>query len=140
MIMSKFVETEYGSTVEILKFPDHYVALAVMVDDTGVEVDPVTGKKTVPKGTLVGGTTGSVLGDLAIPVEDKFVAGAPDSAAGAEGVLMNDVDVTYGPKEGAMIIHGFIAQDKLPYADPTAVVGAVKTDAAEAFSMIKFIK
>jgi len=30
--MSKFVETEYGSTKEILKFPDHYVALAVMVD------------------------------------------------------------------------------------------------------------
>jgi hypothetical protein len=50
--MSKFVEKEYGSTKEILKFPDHYVALAVMVGDTGVAADPATGKKIVQRAPL----------------------------------------------------------------------------------------
>lgn len=148
--MSKFVETEYGSTKEILKFPDHYVALAVMVDDEGIAPNE-NGKKIVPKGTIVGGISGSVIDDLTIHVGEKivFTAGDPQgepptedtwSAIGAEGVLKNDVDVTYGPKEGAMVIHGFIAIDKLPYDNNGAVVAAVRADAAEAFSMIKFIK
>jgi hypothetical protein len=245
--MSKFAETEYVSTKEILKFPDHYVALAVMVDDNGVVADE-NGKKIIKKGTIVGGatkdvldnldepvvnkyvptkyaslTTGTVAGDnsivwtavaggtagndvsitivdpgtesaaLAITVSNKDISvalatgadtvetstaeevaaainahaqakllvkadasgnavneatvaavsktslanGAAASATGAEGVLFNDVDVTYGDKEGAMIIHGFIAVDKLPY-------GANNAEAADTsaslLGMIKFIK
>jgi len=243
MNVSKFVETEYGSTKEILKFPDHYVALAVMVDD---DVPAVDGKKIVPKGTIVGGKTKAVLDNLDEPVVGKYaievksslvagtagedsavlftalaagdegdavsititdpgtasqdltvtvsdkditislatgadtvevstakevadavnadtdakllvaasyygdgagvvaaksktsLAGGADSAAtGAEGVLMNDVDVTHGDKEGAMLIHGFVAVDKLPYGtsnvDAAAKAGAL-------LGMVKFIK
>lgn len=247
--MSKFVETEFISTKEILKFPDHYVALAVMVDDDGV--DAVDGKKIVPKGTIVGGKTGSVLTDVSEPVTEKhadpavaaklitgedasgdggdntkitFTAvtaghlgnlisveledpgsanqsldctvtgfkivvslatgadkgitstpativakvngtaaaallvtaagtgtdaveavpethlsgGADPAATGAEGVLMNDIDVTYGAKEGAMIIHGFIAIDKMPYGNDNGTVAAA---AARVLApAIKFIK
>jgi len=138
--MSKFVETAYGSTKEILKFPDHYVALAVMVDDTGVTA--VNGKKIVPKGTIVGGKENSVLTALDEPVADKFVAATEEpeadaSATGAEGVLLNDVDVTYGPKEGAMLIHGFVAIDKLPYGEENEDAAEV---AGELLPMIKFIK
>ncbi len=125
--MSKFTEQEYGSTREILKFPDHYVAIAVTVDDEGVTANAY-GKKIVPKGTIVGGKDDSVFSSLSKPVANKIiVAGDPPavSAVGAEGVLMNDVDVTYGPKEGAMIIHGFVAIDKLPYDNPAEVVEAV---------------
>ena len=247
--MSKFVETEYGSTKEILKFPDHYVALAVMVGDSGVAA--VNGKKIVPKGTIVGGATASVLENLDQAVAGKYVpiktatlltgsadddnvivwtavtagaagndveikmvvggttaalsvavaakvitvtvantdgtatstakevadkinadasakvlvvataanpdstkavaaveqtalAGGADAAiTGAEGVLMNDVDVTYGPKEGAMIIHGFVKIDALPYGTANAAIpGLIAADAAaaKAFSAIKFIK
>lgn len=137
--MSKFLETEFVSTKEILKFPDHYVALAVMVSDDGVEANDA-GKKIVPKGTIVGGKTKAVLDNLGEPVVDKFVAadGEEDaSAEGAEGVLLNDVDVTHGAKEGAMLIHGFVAVDKLPYGDDNA--DAAET-AAEVLPMIKFIK
>lgn len=138
--MSKFVETEYGSTREILKFPDHYVALAVMVDDTGVSA--VNGKKIVPKGTIIGGKENPVLTALDEPVADKFVAATEEpeaeaSADGAEGVLLNDVDVTHGPKEGAMIIHGFVAIDKLPYGDDNEE--AVEA-AGVLLPMVKFIK
>lgn len=138
--MSKFVETEYMSTKEILKFPDHYVAIPVMVDDAGVTPDE-SGKKIVKKGTIVGGKTGSVFDSLDVPVVDKVaVNGDTVTADGAEGVLMYDVDVTYGPKDGAMIVHGFIKIDALPYDDPVKVVEAVRNDAAQAFSMIKFVK
>lgn len=243
--MSKFIETEFVSTKEILKFPDHYVAMAVMVDDAGITAD-ANGKKIIKKGTIVGGKTKAVLDNLDEPVGDKYVAaicasltvnstvengaltltalaggtggndisitivdpatasatlgvvvsskditvnlatnddseetstakqvaeainadaaakllvkatyagtgagivgakaktslaeGADSAATGAEGVLMNDVDVTYGDKEGAMIIHGFIAVDKLPYgannADAAAKAGAI-------LGAVKFIK
>lgn len=52
--MSKFVETIYTNSKEILKFPDHYVNAAVTVDDTGVTAN-ADGKKIVPAGTIVGG-------------------------------------------------------------------------------------
>jgi len=137
--MSKFLETEFVSTKEILKFPDHYVALAVMVDDDGIQANE-DGKKIVPKGTIVGGKTKAVLDNRGEPVVDKFVAadGEEDaSAEGAEGVLLNDVDVTHGAKEGAMLIHGFVAVDKLPYGDDNADAAGT---AAEVLPMIKFIK
>ncbi len=122
--MSKYVETEYLNRKEILKFPDHYVALAVMVSDEGVSTN-ADGKKIVPAGTIVGGATKPVLDN-----RDELVTEKND--ADAEGVLLNDVDVTYGPAPGAMILHGFVATDKLP-DEPTA-------DAKGALPMIKFIK
>jgi len=75
-------------------------------------------------------------------VVNKFVAATEEpeaaaSATGAEGVLLNDVDVTHGPKEGAMIIHGFVAIDKLPYGeDNEDAAGAAGT----LLPMIKLIK
>jgi hypothetical protein len=243
--MSKFTVSEYASTKEILKFPDHYVAMAVLVSDTGVVADAY-GKKIVPKGTIVGGAENPVLDNLDEAVVDKYVPptkaylvagtaganssvlfealaagtegnsisititdpgttsqelavsvsdgditialgtdengdenstaeevaaavnanadakllvkataggdgkgvvaaktktslanGADYSATGAEGVLMNDVDVTYGPRESAMIIHGFIAIDKLPYGDGNSQVPAAVGNLLPA---IKFIK
>lgn len=248
--MSKFVEQEYGSTKEILKFPDHYVALAVMVSDSGVTANEF-GKKIVPKGTIVGGASAAVLENLGEAVVNKFVdaayakktigsadsnnailltalepgAGgndisitltAPDeasqelavsvsgtditvslatsaekaitstaaevaaainedeeasalvtatadienndggsgvcaavaktsladgnngSATGAEGVLKNDIDVTYGPKEGAMVIHGFVKIDALPYGAKNELAAAAA--ATVLAPGVKFIK
>lgn len=112
--MSKFVVTEYGNRTEILKFPDHYVALAVSVDDTGVEPNE-HGKKIIPAGTIVGG---GVLLDPNAKVTEKNSA---TDGADAEGVLLNDVDVTYGPAPGAMVIHGFIDLNKIP-KEPDATV------------------
>lgn len=113
--MSKFVETTYGTPKQILKFPDHYVALAVTVDDTGVTPD-ANGRKIVPAGTILGG---------------GFIADATKKAVAAndetsEGLLFNDTDVTYGPAPGAAIIHGFIDLNKLPVAPAAAAITALK--------------
>jgi hypothetical protein len=124
--MSKFVTTTYGNKKEILKFPDHYVALGVMVDDAGITVN-TDGKKIVPAGTIVGG---GVLVDNTKKVSEKNTqggeAGSEGAAVDAEGVLLNDVDVTYGPASGAMIVHGFIALDKLPETPAAEAAGALK--------------
>lgn len=123
--MSKFVQSTYTNKKEILKFPDHYVAIAVTVDDTGITANS-DGKKIVKAGTLVGG------GTLADPT--KKVVEKNDATVGkdAEGILLNDVDVTYGSAPGAMVVHGFIDLNKLPKApDPTAVT---------ALQQITFIK
>ena len=108
----KFVETTYTNKKEILKYPDHYVAVAVTVDDTGITAN-ADGKKIVPAGTILGG------GVLADPTALASKAVTTDGVSDAEGVLMNDTDVTYGPASGAMIIHGFIDEGKIPAA-PTA--------------------
>ncbi|MBG9944684.1 hypothetical protein ABE237_00785 [Brevibacillus formosus] len=119
--MSKVVVTQYGTPKQILKFPDHYVALAVTVDDTGIVAGP-DGRKIVPAGTIIGG---GFLAD-----ETKKAVAANDATA--EGVLFNDTDVTYGPAPGAAIVHGFIDIDKIPTAPAAAAVTAL--------NMIKFIK
>ena len=244
--LSKFVQTDYLNKKEILKFPDHYVALAVMVDDSGVSAD-ADGKKIVPAGTIVGGKDAPVLENLDQPVVNKntppakatknfavaedgggeninltltavepgaagnsisltmssqnaatsgkvevavtgtdiivkpvvnegtvtstigdvvnainanaaakalVVASAPDdvlttvitkdvtktfladgsdgTVTDAEGILLNDVDVTYGPAPGAMLIHGFVDLNKLPEVPAFG--------AAAALPMIAFIK
>lgn len=112
--MSKFVETEYGNTTGILKFPDHYVNMAVTVSDAGVVA--VGGKKIVPAGTILGGGF----------LTDDTVKAAKANGATAEGVLFNDTDVTHGPASGAALIHGFIAVDKLPEAPTTEAIAALK--------------
>lgn len=121
--MSKFVETTYSGTKDILKFPDHYVAIAVTVDNAGI-VANAQGKKIVPAGTIVGGKAAPVLSNLNQPVQKKNTQAVDANLA--EGVLKNDVDVTHGPASGAMIIHGFIKTDALPEAPAAAAVTALK--------------
>lgn len=123
--MSKFIETTYTNKKEILKFPDHYVAVAVTLDDTGITVN-AEGRKIIPAGTILGG---GVLANPAALAKKAVTTtgeeGAPDTSD-AEGVLFNDVDVTYGPAPGAMIIHGFIAVDKIPASPDAAEATALK--------------
>lgn len=111
----KFVQTDYSSKKNILKFPSHFVAIAVTVDDTGITANS-DGKKIVAAGTIIGGVSDSVLSDDTQLVSEKNsdgVAGAAGAAVDAEGVLLEDVDVTYGAAPGAMVIHGFIDLGKL---------------------------
>lgn len=117
----KFTETHYGNKKGILKFPDHYVNVAVTVSDVGVATN-AEGKKIVPAGTILGG------GFLV----DDTVKAVKANGATAEGVLFNDTDVTYGSAPGAAMLHGFVALDKLPEA-PTA-------EAIAALTQITFLK
>lgn len=123
--MSKFIKTEHGTPKEILKLVNHFVAIPVTIDDTGVTPDE-TGHKIVPAGTILGGGILNDPSKLAVKTNDET------TGAQAEGVLLYDVDVTYGPKEGALIIHGFIDLNKL--SEPPHAT------AIEALKQITFIK
>lgn len=102
----KFTEKKYLSEKEILA-TKNYEALGVMVDDAGIVA--VNGLKIVPAGTVVGGKTKPTLINLQEPVHKKV-------DALAEGVLLHDVDVTYGPGVGTMVIRGNINLNNLPEA------------------------
>lgn len=121
--MSKFVTTSYLSSKDILKFPNHFVAIPVTIDDTGI-VSNSDGKKIVPAGTIIG-TVGanSILSDDTMKAKD--VNNTTDGSK-AEGVLLEDVDVSYGPASGSMVIHGFVGLDNLPNAPVADVVTALK--------------
>ncbi|KKB34638.1 hypothetical protein [Bacillus thermotolerans] len=115
----KFTETIYTNKREILKFPDHYVNLAVTVDDADVPANS-EGRKVVPAGTIIGG------GFLSDPAVRAVKATTLDGVSNAEGILLDDVDVTHGPASGAAIIHGFIDENKLPAAPTTEERAALK--------------
>lgn len=123
--MSKFVTSTYTNRKEILKFPDHYVNLAVTVDNAGITAN-ADGRKIVLAGTILGN---NILTDQANLAKKAVTT---TGVSNAEGILFNDTDVTYGPAQGAMTIHGFVAIDKLPVA-PTA-------DEKTALKQITFIK
>lgn len=119
--MSKFVQENYQNKKEILKFRP-FVAMPVIVDDAGVVA--VDGKKIVPAGTPVKGKTKSVLTNPNEPV-------AKDDTATAEGILLNDVDVTHGRKSGSMLLWGFV--------DVTKIVEPSQ-EAQDALNKITFLK
>jgi len=123
----KYMQTDYLSKKNVLKFPDHAVSIPVTVDDTGITAN-AEGKKIVPAGTNVGGVEAPTLSDATQLVCEKNAegaAGADGAAVDAEGVLVNDVDVTYGPASGAMLIHGFVDLGKLPEMPHTNAVKAM---------------
>jgi len=128
----KFNSTSFTNRNEILKFADHYVSIPVMVDDAGV-VANADGKKIVLAGTIVGGIGGVnavLVNDTVIVTAHNTQSGATTTAGAgvdAEGVLLNDVDVTFGDASGAMLIHGFIDLAKLPAAPVADVVTALKS-------------
>lgn len=132
--MSFYAETTYSNTKQIL-LCDHKVAINVLVSDDGVVANS-DGKKIVPAGTIVGGSTVPVLTNRGEPVAKKNTQGVDGSAA--EGVLLYDVDVTHGANTGAMIIHGFVLLDRLPEAPCADAIAALKdiTFVAEAKEVV----
>ena len=128
----KFNSTSFTNKTEILKFADHYVSIPVMVDDAGI-VANADGKKIVPAGTIIGGTgsTNTILGNDTVIATIHNTQGGATTTAGAgvdaEGVLLNDVDVTSGDAPGAMLIHWFVNLAKLPAVPSVDAITALKT-------------
>lgn len=75
------------------------VTFSCTVSDSGVAEKG--GKKIVPKGSLL----------------DK--SGVVKNDATVVGILAEEVDVTNGPKPGALIVEGYVLKDRLPVAPET---------------------
>lgn len=113
----KVIQTEYGTSIDILFNLDPYSARAIMVSDTGVEADETTGKKIVKAGSLL----------------DKDGAIANDGTV--RYVLLKDVDVTNGKAPGAGVYKGTLDEKKIE--KNTGVT--ISDDAKEALRGIIFM-
>lgn len=87
----KMKQIEYASAKQILAIPDHYVAIARKLEKDSALAVTEEGRKIVKAGTLY-----------------------PANDATAIGVVLNDYDVTDGDQQGAVLIHGFVLEEKLP--------------------------
>ena len=105
----KFTQVDATASKEIL-FNDHYVGMPYMVPAEGVEAG-ADGKKIAKAGTI-------------LPANDET----------ADGVLLHDVDVTYGDAPGTLIMHGFVDNVKISENGIQ-----VKQAAADALPQITFV-
>lgn len=102
------IQNEYTSAKQILMFPDHYVAVPQKFTKNDAAVTTTAdGKKIMKAGTIY-----------------------PANDATAKGVVLYDVDVTNGDANGALVVHGFVKESKLPEVPDAA--------AKTALNMIKF--
>ena len=120
----KYVETSYENKTQILKFADHWVGVAVTI-----EADNVSAADNILKaGSVIGGIGGSVLADESLKVEKKNTVDV--NADAAEGVLLDDVDISYGDASGTMLVHGFVNTNKLPETVVDEALKALRDNAA----------
>lgn len=103
----KVVQTEYGTSKDILFNLDPYTARPIMVEDDGVEANE-QGRKIVPAGSLLD-ANGVVKNDATVRY-----------------VLLKDIDVTFGPAAGSGVYRGTINKDKLPVAPAAEAITALK--------------
>lgn len=97
---------EFDNGVEIMATYRNRVTFSCTVSDSGVAEKG--GKKIVPKGSLLDGD-GTVKNDGTVV-----------------GILAEEVDVTNGPKPGALIVEGYVLKDRLPVAPQELAIGALK--------------
>lgn len=114
----RFETKTYGNRKNILAIPDHYVPLKAVVDSTLVAAN-AEGKKIIPAGTIVGGATGA---PFLTNIANKI---GVQNDADAEGVLLEDADVTHGDVYASVIVHGFVKTAKLPEAPSAAAKTAL---------------
>lgn len=103
----KVIQTEYGTSKDILFNLDPYTARPIMVEDDNVKAD-ANGRKIVKAGSLLD-ANGVVKNDATVRY-----------------VLLKDIDVTYGPAAGTGVYRGTIDKAKLPVAPAAEAVTALK--------------
>lgn len=100
-------QQSFGSSKGILVFPDHYVAV------------PIKHAKATADSA-----------GLATLIDGRYIvkAGAiyPADDATAQGIVLNDYDVTDGDVMMAVVIHGFIAKAKLPKVPSANALAVLK--------------
>lgn len=98
-----------GVQRNVLIAPELAFTIGCQVGNAGVSA--VGGKKIIPAGTIVGAEA-SVLTERAT----VLTVINEGTIAQAQGVLVNDVDVTAGNTTGTLLVAGFVDLDKMPEA------------------------
>ena len=96
-----------GVQRNVLIAPELAFTIGCQVGNAGVSA--VGGKKIIPAGTIVGAEA-SVLTERAT----VLTVVNEGTITQAQGVLVNDVDVTAGTTTGTLLVAGFVDLDKMP--------------------------
>ena len=108
--------------------------LTVRVKNTGLTADD-EGKKIIPAGTLIGGTTDALTDRTA-----ELTVITSSTVANAQGVTVDDVDVTNGTASVSMLKAGVVDIEKMPSAMQTIVTNASNLTNATGLAHIIFQK
>ena len=88
------VKTVVAKTLgDILQYPDHYVCFPQLFEKDSALASTVDGRKIIKAGTVF-----------------------PSNDENAKGLVFQDVDVTDGDQNAAVLVHGFVNSAKLPEA------------------------
>lgn len=98
-------DLEFGTSKEILYSAD-FQAIPVTLDAENVDV--VDGKKVLKAGTLLTGAEGSLFDDRT----DKAVE-TSGATGDIDGVLLYDVDLTYGDRAASLVYVGSVWANKV---------------------------
>lgn len=104
----KVIQTEYGTSIDILFNLDPYTARPIMVSDESVTPDETTGKKIVKAGSLL----------------DKD--GVVKNDGTVRYVLLKDVDVSNGDAPGAGVYRGTLDEAKIEKNTGVTISDAAK--------------
>ena len=118
----------------VLIAPELAHTLGVRVKNTGLTADD-EGKKIIPAGTLIGGTTDALTDRTA-----ELTVITSSTVANAQGVTVDDVDVTDGTKTVSMLKAGVVDKEKMPSAMQTIVTTASNLTNATGLAHIIFQK
>ena len=120
--MAQMIKKENVNTPvkDVLLAPHLAFEIGVQVANTGVST--TNGKKIIPAGTPIGGTTSALTTRNAV----LQVTNSSSNGANAQGVLRYDVDVTDGNANATMIVFGFIDESKCPTIEATAKTALTK--------------
>lgn len=124
MLNNAHVKKEsYGNVNQILFAIPHQVSVGIVVSQELGTLDDKTGKKIVKAGTPVKGD----LNNRTTPFT------AADTTA--EGVLLHDVDVTYGDNNATLLLFGFVNTNRIDETTRAKITEDIET----ALPMIKFV-
>ena len=118
----------------VLIAPELAHTLGVRVKNTGLTADD-EGKKIIPAGTLIGGTTDALTDRTA-----ELTVITSSTVANAQGVTVDDVDVTNGTASVSMLKAGVVDIGKMPSAMQTIVTNASNLTNATGLAHIIFQK
>lgn len=118
----------------VLIAPELAHTLGVRVKNTGLTADD-EGKKIIPAGTLIGGTTDALTDRTA-----ELTVITSSTVANAQGVTVDDVDVTNGTASVSMLKAGVVDIEKMPSAMQTIVTNASNLTNATGLAHIIFQK
>ena len=114
--------------------PELAHTLGVRVTNTRLTADD-EGKKIIPAGTLMGGTTDALTDRTA-----ELTVITSSTVANAQGVTVDDVDVSDGTKTVSMLKAGVVDIEKMPSAMQTIVTNASNLTNATGLAHIIFQK